>query len=166
MVITGVMSARLACFLGSFSHQDRFISGAVLLGVEQHEMAARGAFDPDGEDQVIILILTEGEVVTVGGRPAFEPEHGKAPYAERVRRAAGGTDPQAELLKCLRDFGDETLTPAHAPLYLHPARAEAGRRSQAALRPRLGGNHTECLILVNLSEHKLTGHGRPVCRPL
>ena len=93
--------SKLTFFLSSFSHQDRFISGAVPLGVEQHEVAARGAFDPDGKSQMIIVILGEGEIVTVEGRPALEPECGKAPYAERVRRAADGTSPQAELLECL-----------------------------------------------------------------
>jgi hypothetical protein len=34
------------------------------------------------------------------------------------------------------------------------------------LPPRLGGNHTECLVLVNLSEYRRTGHGPPACRPL
>ena len=93
--------SKLTFFLSSFSHQDRFIFGAVLLGVEQHEVAARGAFDPDGTGQVIIVILAEGGIVTVGGRPAIEQERGKAPYAERVRRATDGTRPQAKLLKCL-----------------------------------------------------------------
>jgi hypothetical protein len=87
--------------LSSFSHQDLFVSGAVLLGVKQHEVAANGAFDPDGKGQIIIVILAEGGIVTVGGRPAIEQERGEAPYAERVRRAADGTGPQAELLKCL-----------------------------------------------------------------
>jgi hypothetical protein len=32
------------------------------------------------------------------------------------------------------------------------------------LPPKLGENHTECLVLVNLSEYGRTGHGRPVCR--
>ena len=32
------------------------------------------------------------------------------------------------------------------------------------LPPSLGGNHTECLILVNLSEKGQSGHGRPACR--
>ena len=93
--------SKLTFFLSSFSHQDLFVSGAVLLGVEQHEVAACGAFDPDGKGQMIIVILDEGEIVTVEGRPALEPERGKAPYAERVHRAADGTSPQAELLKCL-----------------------------------------------------------------
>jgi hypothetical protein len=120
----------LTFFLSS-SHQDRFIFGAVLLGVEQHEVAARGAFDPDGNGHISIVILAEDEIVTVGGRPAFEQERGIAPDGERVWRAADGTSPQAELLECLGDFGDETLTPSHAPLCLHPARAQAGQRSQA-----------------------------------
>src|SRR5208282_970146 len=34
------------------------------------------------------------------------------------------------------------------------------------LPPRLGGNHTECLVLVNPSECSRTGHGRPMCRSL
>ena len=34
------------------------------------------------------------------------------------------------------------------------------------LPPRLGGNHTECLVLVNLSEYSRTGHRRPICRSL
>jgi hypothetical protein len=34
------------------------------------------------------------------------------------------------------------------------------------LPPRLGGNHTECLVLVNPSERSRTGHGPPMCRPL
>jgi hypothetical protein len=82
-------------------HQDPFIFGPVLLGVEQHEVAARGAFDPDGEGHVSIVILAKDEIVTVGGRAAFDQEGGKAPYAERVRRAAYGTGPQAELLERL-----------------------------------------------------------------
>lgn len=113
----------LTFFLSWLSLQDRFLSGAVLLRVEQHEMAARGAFDPDGEGQMIIVILPEGEIVTPEGRPAIEPERGKAPDAERVCRAADGTSSQAELLKCLGDFGDESLTPSHAPLHLPPAQA-------------------------------------------
>jgi hypothetical protein len=63
-------------------------------------VAASGAFDPDGERQVIIAILAEGEVVA-GGRPAIEQEHGRASYAKRIRRAAHGTNLQAELLKRL-----------------------------------------------------------------
>jgi hypothetical protein len=71
-------------FLSLVSHQDRFISGAELQGVEQHEVAARGALDPDGKGQIIIVILAEeGEgIVSAGGRPALEPERRKAPYAE------------------------------------------------------------------------------------
>ena len=49
----------LTVVLSSVSHQDWFVSGAVLAGVEQHEVAARGAFDPDGKRQVIIVILAE-----------------------------------------------------------------------------------------------------------
>jgi hypothetical protein len=97
----GALTVEADLFLSSFSHQDLFISGAVLAGVEQHEVAAHGAFDPDGKGQVMIVILAEEGIVTVGGRPAIEQEHGKAPYAERVRRATDGTSPEAELLKCL-----------------------------------------------------------------
>ena len=110
--------------------RDLFIFGAVLVGVEQHQVAASGAFDPDGTDQIIITILTEGGILTGGGRPAREQEHRRALYAKRVRRAAHEASPQAELLKRLGDFGDETLTPSHALLYLHPTRAEARRRCQ------------------------------------
>jgi hypothetical protein len=92
---------RLTFFRSSVPHQDLFISGAVLLGVEQHEVAARSAFDPDGKGQVIIVILAKGEIVTVGRRPAIEQEGRKAPYAKRVRRTTDGTSPQAEPLKCL-----------------------------------------------------------------
>ena len=113
-----------------FSHQDQFIFGAVLSGVEQHQVTAPGAFDPDGRGQIIIAILAEGGIVTGGGRPAGEQEHRKAVYAERRRRAAHGASPQAEMLKRLRDFGDETLTPSHVLLYLHSTRAEARRRCQ------------------------------------
>jgi len=74
----------LTFFLSLLSLQDRFLSGAVLLRVEQHEVAARGAFDPDGEGQMIIVILPEGGIVTPQGRPAIEPERGEAPDAERV----------------------------------------------------------------------------------
>jgi hypothetical protein len=34
------------------------------------------------------------------------------------------------------------------------------------LRPRLGENHTECLVLVNPSERRRTAYGPPMCRPL
>jgi hypothetical protein len=77
--------SKLTFFLGSFSDQDPFIFGAVLLGVEQHEVAAHGAFDPDGEGHVHIVILADAEMVTVGRRPALDQERGKAPDAERVR---------------------------------------------------------------------------------
>lgn len=116
----------LTFFLSWLSLQDRFLFAAVFLRVEQHEVAARGAFDPDGEGQMIIVILPEGEIVTPEGRAAIEPERGKAPDAERVCRAADGTSSQAEPLKCLRDFGDESLTPSHAPLHLSPDDLEPG----------------------------------------
>jgi hypothetical protein len=77
--------SKLTFFFGSFSHQDPFIFGAVLLGVEQHEVAAHGAFDPDGKGHISIVILPNGEMVTVGGMPAFDQERGKAPDAECVR---------------------------------------------------------------------------------
>jgi hypothetical protein len=92
--------SKLTFFLSSFSDQDPFVFGTVLLGVEQHQVAAHGAFDPDGKGHVSLVILVNGEMVTVGGRPAFDQERGKAADAERVRRAADGTSPQAELLKC------------------------------------------------------------------
>jgi hypothetical protein len=92
--------SKLTFFFSWLPHQDRFTFGAELAGIEQHEVAARGAFDPDGKGQMIIVILAEGGIVPLGG-PAIEQEHGKAPDAERVRRAADGTRPQAELLKCL-----------------------------------------------------------------
>jgi hypothetical protein len=76
---------KLTFFLGSFSHQDPFISGAVLLGVEQHEVAAYGAFDPDGKGYIGIVVLPNGETVTVGEMPAFHQERGKASDAECVR---------------------------------------------------------------------------------
>jgi hypothetical protein len=113
-----------------FSHEDLFIFGAVHVGVEQHQVAAPGAFDPDGTGQIIIAILAEGGIATGGGNPAGEQEHRRTLYAERVRRAAHGASPQAELLKRLGDLGDETLTPSHELLYLHPTRAQARRRSQ------------------------------------
>jgi hypothetical protein len=93
--------SKLTFVLGSLSHQDRLISGAVLVGVEQYEVAARGAFDPDGKGQVIIVILAEGRIVTAGRKPAIEHVYGKAPDTESVRRATDGTSPQAELLKGL-----------------------------------------------------------------
>ena len=74
----------LIFFPSSSSHQDRFIFGAELAGVEQHEVAARGAFDPDGKGQIMIVILAEGGIVTVGGKPSIEQEHGEAPYAKRL----------------------------------------------------------------------------------
>jgi hypothetical protein len=117
----------LTLVLGSVSHQDRFIFGAVLLGVEQHEVAARGAFDPDGKGQMIIVILAQGEIVTAG-RPAVEKECGEAPDAQRVRRAADRTSRQAKLRKCLGDLDNETLSPSHTPLYLRPTHARARRR--------------------------------------
>jgi hypothetical protein len=113
-----------------FSHQDQFIFGAVPIGVKQHQVAAPGAFDPDGKGQIIIAILAEGGIVAGRGRPAGEQDDRKAVYAKRRRRAAYGASPQAEMLKRLGDFGDETLTPLHALLYLHPTRAEARRRCQ------------------------------------
>jgi hypothetical protein len=48
-------------------HQDLFIPGAVPRGVEQHQIAARGASDPDGEGQVPVAILAEGEIASIGG---------------------------------------------------------------------------------------------------
>jgi hypothetical protein len=93
-------------------------------------VTAPGAFDADGKGQIIIAILGEDRILTGGGRPAGEQEHRKAVYAKRRRRAAHGASPQAELLKRLGDFGDETLTPSHPLFYLHPTRAEARRRCQ------------------------------------
>ena len=136
----------LTFFVSWLSLQDRFLSGAVLLRVEQHEVAARGAFDPDGEGQRIIVILPEGEIITPEGRPAIEPERGKAPDAEPVCRAADGTSSQAELLKCLGYFGNESLTPSHATLHLPTVRAEAGRRShgQGGITPGSAGSGPWC----------------------
>jgi hypothetical protein len=48
-------------------------------------VAAHGAFDPDGKGHISIVILANGEMVTAGGRAAFDQERGKAPDAERVR---------------------------------------------------------------------------------
>jgi hypothetical protein len=76
---------KLTFFLNSFSHQNRFMSRAVLLGVEQHEVAAHGAFDPDGKGQMTIVILTDGDIVDVRGRPPLEKKRRKAPYVKRVR---------------------------------------------------------------------------------
>ena len=70
---------KLTFFLGWFSFQDRFISGAVLLGVEQHEVAARGAFDPDGEGQIAIVILAGEEIIPGGGTLPSSESAGKRP---------------------------------------------------------------------------------------
>jgi hypothetical protein len=83
--VFGQSLSKLTFSLGSFSHEDPFIFGAVLLGVEQHEVAAHGAFDPDGKGHISIVILANGEVVTVGGSASFDQERGKLPDAERVR---------------------------------------------------------------------------------
>jgi hypothetical protein len=58
-------------------HQDLLIPGAVPRGVEQHEIAARGASDPDGEGQVPVAIPAEGKIVSVGRKLALDQEHGK-----------------------------------------------------------------------------------------
>jgi hypothetical protein len=113
----------LAFFVLSRLH-DLFIPGAIALGVEQHEVAARGAFDPDGKGQIAAAPLLRGQIASVGGKVAIDQERGKGAYAERLGRAAHGAGLQAKVLKRLSDLCRKTLSPPHWLLYLHPARAK------------------------------------------
>ena len=53
---------------------------------------------------------------------------------------------------------------AHCPTAWRPATV----RGPQVFMPPLSQaceNHTECLVVVNLSEYSRTGYGRPLCRP-
>ena len=53
--------------------------GAAFLGVEQHEVAACGAFDPDGKGQIVIVILAAGGSSPSPGGPPSTKSVGKRP---------------------------------------------------------------------------------------
>jgi hypothetical protein len=58
-------------------HQDRFVCGAVFLGVVERKVAARGTFDPDGKGHVSVVLLTGGDIVGARREPSIKQQHRK-----------------------------------------------------------------------------------------
>ena len=80
-------------------HDDLLVCGAEPLGVEEHEVTTRGAFNPDGKGQVTLAVRQRGVVVDAGREATIKQEHGHMSDAERIHQATDGTGPQAKLPK-------------------------------------------------------------------
>jgi hypothetical protein len=108
--------------------EDLLVCGAEFLGVEEHEVPTRGAFDSHSKSQIAADVLSRGPVST-RGEAAVNHEHRGMAHAERIRQSAYGAVPQAKLPKRVRDLGHETPAPSHASSYLLNV---AGRRTGSA----------------------------------
>jgi len=80
-------------------HDDLLVCGTEPLGVEEHEVTTRGAFNPHGKGQVTVAVPHRGLVVDAGRIAAVKQEHGQMTDAERIHQATDGTGLQAKLPK-------------------------------------------------------------------
>lgn len=62
--------------------RDSFLPGTELQGVEQHPVAARGAFGFDGSGDVIPVLRRPGACGSAGNRPVIGQQHGKGAHAQ------------------------------------------------------------------------------------
>ena len=138
---------RQSLFAVTFSfqaeHQDLFIPGAVPRGVEQHEIAARGASGPDGEGQVPRRDPRRGGDRQQREETCPRPGARGKGSCSAIPPSPHGACLHAELLKRLMDLCHESLTPSHPWLHLtlytaFPAPAGPG---SAADRDHLAHRH-------------------------
>jgi hypothetical protein len=68
---------KLTSFVSFLRHDDLLVRGAEPLGVEEHEVTTRGAFDPYGKGQVTVAVPLRGVVIDAGQKAAIKQEHGQ-----------------------------------------------------------------------------------------
>jgi hypothetical protein len=67
----------LTFFVSFLRHDDLLVCGSEPLGVEEHEVTTRGAFNPYGKGQVTVAVPRRVVVVDAAKKAAIKQEHGQ-----------------------------------------------------------------------------------------